>query len=453
MTIDRRGVMATGLGLGLAYVTEAAADARRRPQPPQPPQPAAGGAPTQALAAGSDADQTAALQAAIDDAAARGAPLVLAPGRYRIGRVMLRPGSILTGSRATTLVLADPGPMLTASGADDVEVSGLTLDGGGLAAADATALIAFERCARVRIDGLAIRDATRAIALDGCSGRITRTRITSVGDVALFSIDATGLAITDCDIEDCANNAIQVWRRAAGEDGTVVAGNRIARVRARSGGSGQNGNGINVFRAGGVLVEGNRITDCAYSAVRANAASNIAMVANSCARIGEVALYAEFGFEGALIAANLVDGAAAGISVTNFNEGGRLAVVQGNLIRNLVRREAELIDKRGEGITVEADASVTGNTIENAATAGLVVGWGPHMRDVVATGNLVRGAPVGILVSADIAAGACFLTNNMIAGARQGAIRAMRDGKAFGPDLVADRTDTGRVRITGNMAV
>ena len=30
-----------------------------------------------------------------------------------------------------------------------------------------------------------------------------------------------------------------------------------------------------------------------------------------------------------------VDGAALGISVTNFNEGGRLAVVQGNLIRNL----------------------------------------------------------------------------------------------------------------------
>ena len=59
------------------------------------------------------------------------------------------------------------------------------------------------------------------------------------------------------------------------------------------------------------------------------------MIANSCARLGEVALYAEFGFEGALIANNLVDTAATGISVTNFNEGGRLAVVQGNLVRNL----------------------------------------------------------------------------------------------------------------------
>ena len=65
------------------------------------------------------------------------------------------------------------------------------------------------------------------------------------------------------------------------------------------------------------------------------------MIANSCARLGEVALYAEFGFEGALIANNLVDTAATGISVTNFNDGGRLAVVQGNLVRNLFRREDE----------------------------------------------------------------------------------------------------------------
>jgi putative cofactor-binding repeat protein len=56
-------------------------------------------------------------------------------------------------------------------------------------------------------------------------------------------------------------------------------------------------------------------------------------------RLGEVGLYAEFAFEGAVIANNLVDEGATGISVTNFNEGGRLAVVQGNLIRNLFFRK------------------------------------------------------------------------------------------------------------------
>ena len=176
------------------------------------------------------------------------------------------------------------------------------------------------------------------------------------------------------------------------------------------------------------------------------------MVANSCSRIGEVALYAEFGFEGALIASNVVDGAASGIAVTNFNEGGRLAVVQGNLIRNLARREHEPQDKRGEGISVEADASVTGNTIENAATAGIVVGWGRHMRDCVVTGNLVRAAPLGILVSADASAGACLVSGNMISGAKDGAIRAHDHGKPFGPDLVREATDNGRVRISGNIS-
>ena len=83
------------------------------------------------------------------------------------------------------------------------------------------------------------------------------------------------------------------------------------------------------------------IADCAFSAVRCNSASNAQIIANNCRKIGEVALYAEFSFEGAVIANNLVDEAATGIEVTNFKEGGRLATVQGNIIRNLFRREHE----------------------------------------------------------------------------------------------------------------
>ena len=136
-------------------------------------------------------------------------------------------------------------------------------------------------------------------------------------------------------INGAGNNGIQVWRRQTGDDGTIVVDNRIENIDNRSGGSGQYGNAINVFRAGNVIVRGNRIRNCAFSAVRGNAASNIQIEGNSISDAREVAIYAEFGFEGALIANNTVDGAAIGISVTNFNEGGRLAVVQGNIIRNL----------------------------------------------------------------------------------------------------------------------
>ena len=39
--------------------------------------------------------------------------------------------------------------------------------------------------------------------------------------------------------------------------------------------------------------------------------------------------------QGSLIANNLIDGAATGISITNLDTGGQLAVCNGNIVRNL----------------------------------------------------------------------------------------------------------------------
>ncbi|WP_189595201.1 right-handed parallel beta-helix repeat-containing protein, partial [Nocardia cerradoensis] len=93
---------------------------------------------------------------------------------------------------------------------------------------------------------------------------------------------------------------------------------------------GQNGNSINVYRAGNVTVSGNKIRGCAFSAVRANGAANVAISNNNCSSLGETALYIEFGFEGAVVANNIIDGAALGVVATNFNHGGRLATIHGN---------------------------------------------------------------------------------------------------------------------------
>ncbi|WP_204311159.1 right-handed parallel beta-helix repeat-containing protein, partial [Klebsiella michiganensis] len=86
---------------------------------------------------------------------------------------------------------------------------------------------------------------------------------------------------------------ILVWRTLAGDDGTMVEGNRIEDIAARDGGSGQNGNAINVYRAGNVTVSGNKIRGCAFSAVRANGAANVAISNNNCSSLGETALYIE----------------------------------------------------------------------------------------------------------------------------------------------------------------
>jgi len=192
------------------------------------------------------------------------------------------------------------------------------------------------------------------IVLEGIEGEITTTTIDGALGAAIHALDSRGLMIARNTIRNASNNGILVWRSQPSDDGTHVVDNRIEDIAAQAGGSGQNGNAINVFRAHNVTVRGNRIRNAAFSAVRGNAASNIQITNNTCTALGEVAIYAEFGFEGAVIANNVVDGAAIGVAVTNFNHGGRFAVVQGNVIRNLV-------PKRPAGTTrTTAPASASG---------------------------------------------------------------------------------------------
>ncbi len=66
-------------------------------------------------------------------------------------------------------------------------------------------------------------------------------------------------------------------------DGSVVADNTIEDTAARAGGTGENGNAINVFRAANVIVRNNIIRRAAFSAIRGNAAANIQIIGNNCA--------------------------------------------------------------------------------------------------------------------------------------------------------------------------
>lgn len=450
MHLSRRAVLSTGAAS--AGLAAAAANAGPR-------ETAMSSDPSALVLAPSDGgDDTAALQAAIDQAAARRVSLRLAPGRFDVGPISLRPHTCLIGaSRQTVLSFTSGASFLTAQEAPGVRLEGLVIDGNGFAvdAGRAMGLLALTDCKDVSLEDLEVRRGLlNGIMLQRASGHVTDCTLHDLSEAGLVSLDAEGLTIAHNAVADCGNNGIQIWRSAPGEDGTIVVGNRITTIAAKGGGSGQNGNGINVFRARGVLVSNNHIADCVYSAVRGNAAGNIQMIGNQCRTLGEVALYAEFAFEGAVIANNLIDGAASGIAVTNFNEGGRLAVVQGNLVRNLFRREAEPVDKRGVGISIEADAAVTGNVVEGAPTAGIIAGWGPYLRDVTITGNVIRSAGVGILVSADPAAGACLVSQNVISGARDGAIRGMDHGVPVGPDLaLATAPGAGRHSIAGNLSV
>ena len=336
--------------------------------------------------------------ATIDAAAKRGAVLHFPGGEYHTGRLILKSNTNLSGvpGRSVLKLLGD-GVFLVAKSAQNIHLSGLVLEGTTTRDNENdSALLSADKIVGLSVTGCKITGSgANGISLNRCSGQIADNEITQAAVTGLFCNDSSGLDISHNHVHDCGNNGIQIWRSSKGEDGTIVAHNRIEGIRSEAGGSGQNGNGINVFRADSVQVTGNRITDCVFSAIRGNAASNFQVIGNSCARLGEVAIYAEFGFEGAIITNNLIDKAASGISITNFNEGGRMAIAQGNLIRNLFLRNNE----RGIGIAVEADAMVTGNLIEGAPTAGIMIGWGKYLRDVNATGNLIREARIGIGIS------------------------------------------------------
>jgi uncharacterized secreted repeat protein (TIGR03808 family) len=414
-----------------------------------PAQAAPGAAPISALGVdaaqfglrpGSPDDQSRALQRALDETARTRTPLALAPGTYRAGNLKLPPGAQLVGARGATKLILTEGPSLLAgSGADHVTLTGVVIDGGRRPLPEQRGLVQLENCRSIKISDCKITGSGRnGIVCVAVDGAIIDTTLTEIADVAIHSLDANGLTIVRNTINGAGNNGIQVWRSAKGDDGTIVADNRIENINNRSGGSGQYGNAVNVFRAANVIVRGNRMRNCAFTAVRGNAASNIQIEGNSIVNAREVALYAEFGFEGALIANNSVDGAAIGVSVTNFNEGGRLAVVQGNIIRNLLPRRpagTDPGDSGGVGISVEADSAVTGNVVENAPTAGIMLGWGQYLRDVSVTGNVVRVAEIGIAVSVVPGAGSALIANNVIAETRRGAIIGMSRSQPVTGDL------------------
>ena len=407
---------------------------------------------------GSTDDQTKVLQRAIDEAARAQVPLALPPGVYRTGLLRLQSGTQLVGVRgATKFVFIGGASMLSGEGTHSVGLTGITLDGGGIKLPDRRGLVHCLGGRDIRIiDCEIVGSGGNGVWFENVSGDISGNIITKSATTAIVSFDAQGLLVSRNTIQGTNDNGIEILRTAIGDDGTQVIDNRIEDIKAGPGGSGQYGNAINAFRAGNVIVRGNRIRNCDYSAVRGNSASNIQITGNSVSDVREVALYSEFSFEGAVIANNTVDGAALGVSVCNFNEGGRIAVVQGNIIRNLLPKRpigTAPDDDAGIGIYVEADTSVSGNVIENAPAFGIVAGWGKYLRDVVITGNVIRNAFVGVGVSVVPGAGTALVNNNMISQTPRGAVVGLDHARTITPDLAAEGAQRFAQVVIGTNAV
>ncbi len=400
-------------------------------------------------------DQSAKLQKAINAAVKSGGELHLPGGIYVARKLVIDAGVVITGVPGLTrIVLGRPADfLLRINNAKNVTLAGIVFDGANqaLGSSNNTAIITANKTDNLIIDRCQIINSrTNGIALNKCSGRITHSTIGKCGIGGIFSLDATGLEIGHNHVHEIGDNGIMVWQSKKREDGTLVHHNRIEKIYGKSGGNGQYGNGVGVYRAGNVVVTGNRITDCEFSAVRNNSGNNIQITDNNCSRLNEVAIFVEFAFEGAVVSGNMIEQAGMGISITNFNEGGRLAVCANNVVRDIFGARSNP-NTQAIGIAVEADTIVTGNVVENAKRTGIGLGWGKYLRDVNATGNIVRNCDIGISVSLVDGAKNVLIANNLISGAVQ-AIAGMNHDKIVSGDLSERRNKAPKgFQVTGNM--
>lgn len=396
-------------------------------------------------------DQTARLQAALQVAVQQGRPLALPAGEYRVASLTIPGGATITGVFGSTyLVAGGGGPAAVISGASNIVLQGIGFAPGetgpsgdrALLDLDSSSHVHISRCRFIDSAGHGIAARQSAATIEGCD-------FNGHAGAGIFSMDGRGLMISNCTVSDCGNGGILIWRGSNGADGSVVTGNRISAIRADGGGNGQNGNGINVFHADEVIVADNHIAGCAFTAVRLNTTSDTIVRGNICRNSGEVAIFSEFGFSGSIIADNIVDGAATGISVTNLDDGGRLAVVSGNMVRNIAPLSRVNPDTRPYGIHVEADTVVTGNAVDAVPGIGISAGYGPFLRNVVVAGNVVGDVDIGIAISVAGDAGPVRVSGNMISARRFG-IAGLAWQDVVSDDLVRDAERYPHVALDGN---
>jgi uncharacterized secreted repeat protein (TIGR03808 family) len=380
------------------------------------------------------------LQDPFNAARISGKPLFFQPGNYASGETTINTGN---GSGRPLRAYATPGTVklqftgttsfIRVDGVSDVEFEGLSFDGQNRAL---TAI--FGRVGAL----IAVRGQAKNVRFSNCS-------ITNSPGIGIFLDTGAQVTVSDCQISNqnfglwsndavlyardnritnSTDNAIAVWRSTLAPDNSIIRGNVITSVNNVSGGTGEYGNGILVFRAIGVQIIDNQIFSTRYSAIRCNGGGSFIITNNYCLNTREVAIFIEapspgINLTGTIVSNNIIRLCGNGINVVNsgqFNDGiSRLVVVSGNLISNILNNPIpdpgySPPSTIGVGITVEQDCVVSGNVVEQCARAGIVAGTNTATRDLSVTGNLVRACPIGIGVSADATNG--FVSHVAVTG-------------------------------------
>jgi len=400
------------------------------------------------LKANSTSDQSEILQGLINSAKDIGLPLFIASGTYHVSGLHLPSNISIFGiSGATILKSIDTKTLFTAKDNSNITIKDIDLDGSN---AGSDELIYFSNCQNITLDNIGIKKSSgNGVYLEKCQGSISNCSIKTAKKAAIHLQDSIAMIANNNHIKDCGNGGILVWRYQRGRDGSIITNNQISGIGSDSG-NGQNGNGINTFLADEVIIANNSITDCAFSAVRANTTNNTVIKGNTCTQCQEAAIFSEFGFSGSIISQNIIDQAAFGIAITNFDDNGRLAICSNNIIRNIWNYSPTNPDTKPGGILAEADTAVIGNIIESAQGVGIIAGWGPYLRNVLVSNNIVRDTKIGIGASAVEGAGIAHISNNIISNSSHAAISGMAWEKPVGDDLSEKPDQFKNIRVKSN---
>jgi uncharacterized secreted repeat protein (TIGR03808 family) len=395
----------------------------------------------------SGGDDTEAVQAAIVAAAKVKGALHLGGGTFNVSVLTIKNNVTIIGSPGATKLFAPTGgKIFSIRNSNYVVLQGLGLSAKGTKAN----ILSAEGIERLVVEDCDFSGAEAGMRIASCGGRVVGNRFQLHEDVALQSIDSKGLLISGNRISDIGNCGIQVWQTETREDNSIVTENYITRIAAKAGGNGQNGNGINVFKAGNVTISNNRISDCAFTGIRNNSGPNAVITSNSISRCNEVALFVEFNHDGSVVADNMIDTAAHGIKIVNFDAGGRLSQCTGNVVRNLSGVDTEGLPLGG-GILCEADVIVANNIIDTAQNYGIRLGWGPFGKNLQASNNTLIGCRRGIEFSV-AGEGPYIITNNVISGATLGAVVGMNYLEPVTTDLTAAGEKLpATANVAGNM--
>ncbi len=227
----------------------------------------------------SQADQTSALQKAIDEITAAGEAVHIPGGKYQTGTLKLPPRCAITGVPGQTqLVGKSTQPMLEAAENLSLYLFGLMFDGGAdrLAPRRTIPLIVIKRGDANIAHCTMERCAGGAIAAEGISGAIHAISIRESYGPAILVTNARSVTVSQCIVRRGDGSGIDLATSESEQGGVVVTGNQI--VKCASGislkGSGNvSGNALNGstefglrlgggYETGAISATGNMISDC-----------------------------------------------------------------------------------------------------------------------------------------------------------------------------------------------